>query len=121
MTPAFVLPATHAGLPLLPISAVVLGGVLAWKLWQQQNHYKKQQAALNEELEALKDQLNDRQAQTTTQQKNQEQAPQAKSTKSQSTHQSTNESIEQIAKPSSANHGLFEQLIDDNIALRQAD
>ncbi|MGV6808746.1 MAG: hypothetical protein ACWA5U_02620 [bacterium] len=113
MTPAFVLPATQVGLPLLPMGAAVLGGILAWKLWQQQQQNKKQQAALNEQLEALKDQINHQQAQTSAAQKTSEQAPQKENT--------VNQSTAQTSQPSSTNYGLFEQLIDDNIALRQND
>lgn len=112
-TSALILPAgqASASLSLLPVGAALLGGVLAWKLWQQRQENKQQQIqqqALNEQLDALKNQLDDIQSKETTEQ--------TKSTVKKDVSDTTKSSDQPLT-----GNGLFEQLIDDNIALRKAE
>jgi len=112
-TSALILPAgqASASLSLLPVGVAVLGGVLAWKVWQQRQENKQQQIqqqTLNEQLDALKNQLDDIQSKETTEQ--------TKSTVKKESSDANKPSAQPLA-----GNGLFEQLIDDNIALRKAE
>ena len=89
---------------LFPIGTIVVGGFLGWKFWQQQNkikHVEKQQAKLSQQIE----QLHKQQATETI-------TPKTNIISPKKTYVSkTNEN--------SLKQGLFEQIIHDNIELRQ--
>jgi len=91
---------------LFPIGTVLVGGFLGWKFWQQQNKLKqveKQQAELSQQIEQLHKQQQET-AEIITPKIN-----------------IISPKKENISKPNenSLKQGLFEQIIHDNIELRQ--
>lgn len=93
---------------LVPSATLVIGGVLVWKLWQQRQQLKENQQVQDSLSERL-DQLETQKANTSTQKK------------TDTTTSSTTTSFKtSSASTNSSKQGLFEQLISDNIALREA-
>jgi len=101
---------------LVPSIALLIGGFIAWKLWQQRQQIRHNQQTQNDLLERL-DQLETQENEVSTAQKNTV-VNNASSTKQKQPAASPFQQSSQSGN--NPKHGLFEQLIRDNIALREA-
>ncbi len=95
---------------LLPGTVVVLGGLLAWKLWQQRQYKHKnaeKQTELTQQLDELQDQLDS-----------------LKTEQTMATEKPVVASVASLASYSttagSGKHTLFKRLINENVAIRAA-
>ena len=95
------------GATLLPSSVLLLSGIVIWRAWRnKQNHLQAETNELNDELRRMKEQMADLQQANT-------QATSAEDTPAPSQPQ------QKKPEKHSANVGLFEFLIEDNIRMRQ--
>jgi uncharacterized membrane-anchored protein YhcB (DUF1043 family) len=104
---------------LVPSATLLIGGFMVWKLWQQHQQIKHNQQTQSDLSERL-DQLETQEDEVSTAQKDTvaNDAFDTSSTK----YKKPAASIFQQSSQSGNDpkHGLFEQLISDNIALREA-
>jgi len=104
---------------LMPGLTLLLGGILAWKLWQQHQQAKnaeQKQVKLSKRLDDLEKQW---ETKNSTEERKQKTAESVRT--SQARHSRSSSSLQSSNSPSNnPKNGLFEQLISDNIALREA-